>query len=1613
MNQNRKKPRIYAATMTIALAAGVTAGVSNYRAGTQFQPSGSSNEIRENRVSFSDEESRKNQIPGEKQDNSALWEKDESAQEKNALDEARDSAFLFEQLQNQLGQGQNTMNIAQQNETQIPDAGTNNKPSKANEKEPVYEITDQKDKADTVIRDTGNGTSDNSKPSQNGGENVTPQPDTGDTSGQENGDTTGTGDNTSEDGNSASGNGDNGQGTSGGDKSDSSGDSGKTDKDDEDNSKDNTDQPSKPTTPASTAKDPEITQKPKPNTGIMSDRQDSYQEDKVTNETVKKQIVIQAGTSEEGRLYKGQSVDAKMLYYALDTYVLDYSTPGNFVAYLWGEQDYGQYIQITGVSFDGGETWMSDFPVTIPEDIEDNSMFIRVQYRLSLKDKWTEAEPVSYAPMATRLFLLSEKLQNENQEIDSSWILNWDQYPESGSTLKLLSYIGKFFDWSGAPLDALLPGWTEDGENVPWTYQVTAGRHILEPADLIPLDPMYVVTLKYQWFNEEGRIDPDGYELYYLQTLTGLNIESFTEYGEKYLEKLEVPKYIQAVCLQEGVETETIHIPDTVLYIQNDGYGLRVNQSYEVDEQNPNYASEDGMLLNKEKTEIIGIPYEKKEMTISSNITKVNLTSDNQIDTLIFEADDLSEIPDMDLGNLSGCKVIVPDEMLDPFLEQYGEVLTDSGSCVAASSDQETTYICQNGIVTDNQRMLYRVLGYSGTAMRIPSNVTSIGDGAFQKAENIRTLIWPADGQITLCADSFTGSGVTKIICGSQEQFDDLAMQMKELGITDVTLHTSGKSEDGFSYYSDTMENDDGELIQVLSVTEAPEDVTEFRGVIQIDGKAVIVDQVEANAFSGCTQLKWVILPEATDYIGYQAFRGCTSLEGVLIDTREQVTIGDQAFEDCVSLRFIASNAKQAQMQGDYDPYIYNRESYDGFTRISYFFVPQDAEGYGYYANHLSEQKGVDHYEICETGAEGRVLYGVSAEGEKWLALRSGSTLDDQTTLPETTSRIYSYAFAGSTGSEFQINWSGLPLTQVQEGAFYASEVAGDVVLGTEEEESSLILEDYAFSVCSQMRSISIPSELIYLGQMVFAGDGGLRCAEFDRASMSASCYANLFQGCDQLETITMKMENPMPLVIYGTMRFQFNSNWSPEEEKEHLRLIVPENAKENYIMDWRYALSGSVAAYSGCYYLDLWNSVQSDLLDWDTMYFPADEEVDVAAKERLLEAENRIRKMVGADEVSEPTELYQFRLVGNNLTLVSVPSYRSEISLDPVTVDLPEGWYLDDIGAGAFTGAKNLTKVTIPADMVNMWSGALEGAAAESSRVTLEFQGESPLTLRGYDAQDSPFIFGIEENKIHIQVPDGTEADYIRAWTYPLAGYQDEAAMEAAIREEVAGKLNDGDDGQELADTEDSADADLEQSEERETQIDQEVQEQMVELLLPAENRLRRMMGMDEAKDGQDLISYDYVELIQEERTEETEETEEAEESEEPETETETETSGLEDGTSQDGASESEASSGAEESGQETDDSQTETDGSEAGAETEMPVSEKEPAESEASSGSAADADGQIGTDKNTETTEASEKVEKNGQGETATQSRKDAEIRQETVFTLVLPGFQKERKE
>lgn len=1547
----KKKPKLYATTVTLALAAGVTAGVTSYRSGTQFQPSASSREIKENQVTFSGDEKRKEQSQDESQDNSALWEKDEQAQERSRMDAARDAAYLFEQAQNQLnnGNGHTNINLAQQNENQTPDVSGQKNQSDQNEKDPVYDITDKKENADTVIRDNGNGTADNKNPSQNSGGNVMPKPD--------NGDTTGTGGSTSEDSNSASGSDDKDQSTSGNDKSDSSGDnSGKTDKDD---SKDNTNQPSKPSSPSSTAKDPVINKKPNANIGPGESQKD-YNESDVTTKVTNREIRIYQG-SDEAALYKGQSVDSVLLFYALDTYVYDSDT---YTAYTWNQNDYGHYIRIAGVSFDGGENWITQFPVTIPETLEDGSMYIKVEWRYSDNERWEEYI-TPYFPYSTRLFLLPQKLEKENEEIDAETLLNqWDQFPNVG-TLKLYRYTGNFFQNMESPLTALLPGWTENGEVIPWSYNLTAGRHILEPQELVPLDPMYIAEIQFGWFGSDDRIatdimDPDT-ALYYLQTLTGLNVEERGEDNRKYIKELNVPKYIQSVSLTDQIETDVMSIADTVLYVENNGNSLRVNHAFQVEEMNPNYASENGLLMDKEKTKIIGIPYEKDCLTVEKNIIKVNLTQDNHLRSVEIKADNMENFPEIPLENLSDCKIIVEDQIFNVFMELYGEELTEQHCCVARSSDRDRTFTMNHGMVLDEAGSLYRVLGYTGTSLRLSSGITAIEENAFCEAGQLHTLIWPKNAQIELNTGSFAESNVEKIVCQSREQMVMLRNELDELGIKNILILISEKSDEGYSYYSEGA--DDHKI--TTTVTEAPADVKEFNGVINVDGKEVTVNEIAANAFSNCNQLEWVILPEESCYIGYQAFRNCGNLQGILINARDTITIGDQAFQGCNGLRFIASNAKKGVMEDGYDPDVTNQEYYEPNRKFHYFFVPSDAEGYGSNANKLTEAYGVDHYEICQTGKNGKVLYGLDENASCWLALRSSSNLDEETKLPAETTQIYSYAFSGSqkTGNGYRLNWDELSIMEVQEGAFYESGLSGDVIFGSEEEPGFVTLRQNAFMLCEKINSVAVKDRLLYLGQEMFVGDSSLKTVEFTGAEANVSFYTGMFNGCNQLRTLKLGMITPLQLVAYASMKYQFNYDWTPEEEAEHLQLLIPEESKMEYLMNWRYQFAGSFGLFFSSSYLDLRQNV------WDNLIFefypddPPEEFVDQQTKQSLLEAENRLRKMTGLQEVSEPTDLYQYRQVGINLTLVGVPSYVTDVTLDDITLDFLEGWYLDAIGAGAFSGASDLKQVTIYDDLSEIASGALSGAATNSDSVTINIvkaeANNTIATLSGY-TEGTPFTFGIEDSKLHIQVPDGEKKDYIRSWTYPLTGYTDEASMEAAVRKKLEKKEENGND-----DSIDSA-TDTEQNpDEKDVQqlLDQKVQEEMCRLLLPAENRLRRMMGMETIEDPEDLICYDYVPY---DDAKEATETEESEDTTEEQSESET------------SDQESEAADASEAESEE----QTET--------------------------KAEETEGQSETGEEKETTETTE-----SSASTETEADADEEIRQATEFTVCLPETQKEREE
>lgn len=1072
--------------------------------------------------------------------------------------------------------------------------------------------------------------------------------------------------------------------------------------------------------------------------------------------------------------------------------------------------------------------------MTIPDNADADKMQIRTEYRFSTEEEWQE-RIANYVPKETRLFVLRRRLTEENETISEGDILNTlTQYPEIGSKVYLLNSQRSILPYGD--LESLFPGWEENGELVPWAYEVTAGRHILEPMDMVPLPEGYTVRGEYTWMSSDGEINGEN-PVYYiaLQALKSVNDKAIKEEsGERILS---VPEYVQAIIPEEPIQADRIEIPDTVLYMEDIDVYLQVQNAYEVSEDNPSYCSRYGLLLNKEQTSILAIPQTIDTLRLPAKVETVKIPVSNQIHDVILEAESIEDLPEMAYDRLSDCKITVKASVLDDFLMSNGDML-EGGNCVASEDAPEVTYTVENGAAISNSGVLYKALGTKGSSLLLPSSVESIGVNAFSDAAKVTTLVMGADMEPEFQKDCFADSHVRTIICSTAEQMQTVKKQLEACGGEKIRVQMTALSADGFRYYQYT-EDDKTQTI----VMAAPKDVTSFDGTI--GNGTIAVTAVGDSAFADCEKLQWAIMDASVKEIGYRAFQNCTALEGVLVDSRDTITIGNEAFDGCDSLRAIASNAQTAVMEDDYDPYIsLHHENLN--ISISSFYVPEGSMGYGINATAFVDGTGIAAYAFLDLGTEGKMLYAIDSTGAPWLALRSGLTVPDHIELPADTIELWHFAMADTTSpsGSFTVNWEDLRvLAALDVGAFYNSDLSGDVTLGEEGTDGGFFLQDVALAGCTGIESVYVNRELVLLGEYIFQDCSQLQRVDFHAFSKGAYFDPGLFNGCGSMQTIELHDNTPPDLIVYGTTPFQFNYDWTTEEEAQQLSLIIPKNEEytQALIKKWRYLFAGYVYASNESPYYVMWNRVRSSLIDWETWEEPADETVDAAVEEQLLAAENRIRRMIHVQQVSEPTDFYPFRENGGMLTLLGTPAKALLVDLDPSNLEIPDGWCLDYIGTGAFGRSKQLQEAYIPDSMAGMEQEPFAGASEESDSLTVHFAGTTPLTLMGV-SKEKPYSFGIADDKLHIRVPEGVEEAYVSAWTFPLLGYDDMWCMISDVWQELEA------DGVDVL------------SDEGWAQLETEVKSR----LLPVENRLRGLLGMEHITDPKDLISYPSTDTLQ-----------------------------------------------------------------------------------------------------------------------------------------------------
>lgn len=741
-------------------------------------------------------------------------------------------------------------------------------------------------------------------------------------------------------------------------------------------------------------------------------------------------------------------------------------------------------------------------------------------------------------------------------------------------------------------LKYLFAGWTENGQSLDWLYTVTSGRHFIEPMDLIPLDSQYVAKLLYTDVTIDGKNYFDG-----LQALTGT-----TEEGN-----LTVPKYIQMIDFENEQSFDSVKLPDTVMAVHDKN--LSVGE-WKVSENNPYLVVKDGLLMSKDLTEIISIPESINEVEVSNNIDKIS--AQNLSGKIIFlKTSDMDKLPEIDFSNLKGCKFVLSDSLFDQYLsDNYSSIVKGENITFAKASNLDVEYTVKNHCVVCGNTLYKAIEGVS--TISLEDNIDTIAKNAFKNVKGIRNLILN-DSLITFEEGCFDDSSLKHIYCYTDEQLEYVQKRMKELGYDDIEVSLNVVVKDGFRY---KVENDG-----TNTLLKAPNDVTEFNGVVG----DIQFDAIGDGAFKDCTSLKKVYLPESVIEIGEEAFENCSSLELMIIDARDNIDIGKNAFEGLSSIRMLASNARYANMNG-YRPSV----SEDNF------FIPTYNSGYDYGSYFLGS---FGPYTFESIGKNTEAIYLNTWEGTPFLLLSTPACVDSQVTLLDTTSQIYSWSMANtySEGGEgYTINLGALNDIYYNSYAFYNSNISGEVTIG-----AGSYIEENSFDSCLYIKSLNILDDIIVQSAAFYGCDSIEKVKMKNVNELYTGAFMASFYGLGT-SLSEIEFEGNIPDLIVSETGWQFNfTGWF--DDQIHITLTNTPYTNEEFLQKYMYIFAGYIDSDDETASQAMWNEVIQVII-WEHMwdeeqpYIPTYDEIYEQFKTNLLQAENNLRKMLGMDQVTEPT---------------------------------------------------------------------------------------------------------------------------------------------------------------------------------------------------------------------------------------------------------------------------------------------------------------------------------------------------------------------------------------
>ena len=528
-----------------------------------------------------------------------------------------------------------------------------------------------------------------------------------------------------------------------------------------------------------------------------------------------------------------------------------------------------------------------------------------------------------------------------------------------------------------------------------------------------------------------------------------------------------------------------IAVPASVIHIGDGAFGgWRFIRAINVDENNPAYSSLDGVLFNKDKTELIQYPINKPGVyNIPDSVTHIKDSAfSGSIITAVTIPDSVVYIGDRAFHFTNLTSVTIPGSA------------AHIGRDVFSHNESLTSVIISEGVATIADSMFTWCRNLA--SISIPDSVTRIEDFAF--SDIAMTEISLSDN-VTYLSDWAFGNwrSLENInVAENNPAYSSLDGVLFNKAKTELILRPYGQSG---AYNIPTG---------VLLIGNYAFSNSGTTGVTILDS----VTHIGTAAF-GQTAITSVIIPGSVQYIGDSAFGSCAELESVVISEGVE-HIGSWAFSGCSALRSIDIPGSVTHIGA--------RAFEDMHVTVM--------EGRGFGASH-SYFTAIN---VAKNNPAFSSLYGVLFNKDKTELIRfpEGKPLENgEYIIPDSITVIREGAFRRS----FELVSVRIPnnVTHIGAEAFEFCANLFSVVLS----DNMTSIENRLFMGCGNLESIIIPENVTSIGENAFSGCGNLKEIVLPQGLTSIGVSA--FSGLVNLTSVII----PASVERIGDSAFAWNEN--------------------------------------------------------------------------------------------------------------------------------------------------------------------------------------------------------------------------------------------------------------------------------------------------------------------------------------------------------------------------------------------------------------------------------------------------------------------------------------